>query len=806
MRIAPICLALGVAAALAGQAPQLPPGFYRSMPVVPPPKKEAPAKPAQQTGPAATGTTAPAARPAPAPVQGGAADQPPATDPAAAGPAAAESGKGGTETRAAAQPSGGFVLNLHNANIVDVIDILARRLRINYILDPRVKGAVTLNTYGEIRQVDTRSLLETILRINGYALVQVGDIYRILPMSDASRLPIEPQTVTDPKALPEDERVVLNLVFLKYAPVADLAKLLQPFIGEGAQMVTYEPANLVLILDNARNMRRTMEIIGMFDNDALAGQRVRLFDVKNGRPSDLARELESLMKSVSLGEKAPGVRFLPIDRINTIVAISPNPGVFDQIGTWLKRLDIAPPVTAGSVDNYVYRVKYGCADTLASAIMQLYFGYTGFGMGFGMGYGYGMGSGMGNNCGLGMNGMGGNNSGMGGYGGSGYGMSGFGGYGMSPMMMGGYMPLSAVYGGNPLATQWPPAAATAQASQAGSGPMASASGTGAAGSTGTDLTGRYMGSASAGWGAAGPKAPRIIPNPFDNTLLIQATPQDYDQILKLLKQLDVPPRQVLIEAKIYEVNMQGDFESGVQAYLQRREEAKPSGFPASRVFQAASSGGLRMTGGLLVGNSRQLLGIITATEQNKHAKLVSAPSLIATDSIPAMMNVGSDVPTLTAQAVGNVQAGGNSLFTQAISNRQTGATLNVTARVTPSGIVTLRINQEVSTPVAPSAGSAIPSPSFQTRNVTTQVTVQDGDTIAIAGIMSESNTYSSAGIPLLHRIPGIGAAFGGKAISRDRTELVIFITPRVIYDTNQLVDATDELKSGFRKLRKVITE
>jgi general secretion pathway protein D len=119
-----------------------------------------------------------------------------------------------------------------------------------------------------------RALLDLILRINGAAIVQVGDIHRIVPLSDASRLPITPEV--NAKNIPEDNQIMLNLVFLKYATVAELSKLLEPFIGEGAGTWAYPPANLLLILDSRRNMRRTMELISLFDSDTLASQRVRL--------------------------------------------------------------------------------------------------------------------------------------------------------------------------------------------------------------------------------------------------------------------------------------------------------------------------------------------------------------------------------------------------------------------------------------------------------------------------------------------------------------------------------------------------
>jgi len=284
--------------------------------------------------------------------------------------------------------------------------------------------------------------------------------------------------------------------------------------------------------------------------------------------------------------------------------------------------------------------------------------------------------------------------------------------------------------------------------------------------------------------------------------------------------LDVPPRQVLIDAKIYEVDLTGALSAGVTAYLQKRDSGSSSGSgsgsgssggPASapsKILSAFSSaGGLGITAGALVLRSHEILTLLTASDSITHSKVISAPSLIATDSVPASLNVGQEVPTLTSQAVaGGVQQGGSSLFTNTISNRSTGVTLSILARVNSSGIVTLVINQDVSTPQAPESGSAIQSPSFQRRNVQTQVTVQDGDTIAIGGIIQESDLRSSSGVPGLHRIPIVGAAFGAKSRTTARTELIIFLTPRVIYDTNQITDASDEIKSKLKKLSKDIRD
>ena len=699
-------------------------------------------------------------------------------------------------------------LNLQNASLVEVIDVLARQLKLNYILDPRVKGGVTINTYGETKDLDSRNLLDLMLRINGAAMVKSGEIWRIVPLADVMRMPLTPEV--NVKEIPDaTDAPMLNLVFLKYATVDELAKLLDPFIGEGGRTIAYPPANLLLIQDSRRNMARLMDLIAQFDSEQFTGQRIHLFELKQTRPSDLAKELENIYKGISLSEKSSPVKFIPIDRINVLIAVAANPGVFDSVGTWIKKFDIAVQSTAGAVENYVYRVRYGQAEVLAYSIMGLYLGYGGYGMGgYGMG-GYGMG-------GYGMGGYGMGGYGMGGYGGGGYGMGGYGmgGYGGGGYGMGGYggggMGFRGGYGGAVLPgltpTYQPNQGITGGAVGASLGmqaaPTVAAAGTPIAGQ---NQTGQYLQGTTT---APPPNIPRIMPNPLDNTLLIQATPQDYAAILKLLRSLDIPPRQVLIEAKVYELSLTGSLSAGLEAYLQAKNctGSGCASLPTNLLSGVINGNGLGLTIGALVGQSRELLAILNTGEVASRSKVISAPIVVATDSIPASINVGTEVPTLTGQAVTGFQQSGNSLFAQNIQNRNTGVTLNIMARVNASGIITMVINQEVSAPQQPTSGSAIQSPSFSKRNVQTQVTVQDGDTVAIGGIIDEQQTFQSSGVPGLSRLPFVGWVFGSHTYGKSRTELIVFLTPRVIYDTAEITEATNELKSRMKHLSHSIQE
>jgi general secretion pathway protein D len=757
----------------------LPPGG------LPPPKPLTPQNPPAQPQPAQPKPAQPqAGQPQATPATPAA---PPAGTPAAAAPAPAPQTPGAP---AAQTPPPNIsvpgALNLTGASLLEVIDLLARDLHINYILDSRVKGgSVTINTYGEIKAMDLRPLLETILRMNGYQMVQVGNMYRIVPVAEAGRLPVSPQT--NATNLPDDERLILNLVFLKFVTSAEMAKLLEPFNGDGAKMIPYDPANLLIIEDNSRNMKRTMDLIAMFDSDALAGQRVHSYTLSNGRPSDLAKELETIFKAYALSEKGGSVKFLPVDRINTLIAVAPNPGTFKTVEEWVKKLDIPAKPPVGSVDNHVYRLKYGRAEIIGPAISQLYGGPGSFGN---SNYGQTQ-FGNASTTGLQTNGMFGAPSGSGYAGGLGNNGAFPSGGGMSPMqatpgMAGGATP--GMTGGAP-------------------GGMAggmTGGGFGATPQSPQNLTGNYLG---AGMGMGGYNMlPRIIPNPYDNTLLIQSTPEQWAQIEKLLQQLDIPPRQVLIDCKIYEVDLSGALNYGVQYYLTQKANNTTGIVPQFLGQAGSATAGINLSAGLLATQSRQLLAALSASDVASKAKLVASPSIIATDSIPAAINVGVEVPTLQSQAITGVQQGGNSLFANTISQQNTGVTLGLVARINASGVVTLVINQEFSQPIAPTAGSAIQSPSFSQRTVSTQVTVSDGDTVAIGGIIQEQSGVSSTGIPFLSRIPYIGGIFGYKSYTTSRTELLVFLTPRVIYDTNQIQDASEDLKERMKDLKRMIKD
>ena len=729
-----------------------------------------PQQPSEQTGEAgqtsAEPSAAPAAEPAP---QTGAAEASPSPTPAAAQaspaagasppaqqpPAAGSPAPQGAPAQPAqqsnqARPSsasrpGGLSFRFRGASLHEFIDVVARSLKINYILDPTVgDGAVTINTYGRLRRSDLLPLLQEILRIHGAVAVQVGNLYRIVPSGEAPKLPISPQLDAG-RDLPEDERLILNVIRLQYSPAVDLAKVLEPFLGEGAKYSVIEPLNMLILLDNSRNMRRTIELIELFDTEEMVQQRIRLFQVKNSLAKTLADELETVFSAFSISDQQSAVQFVPIDRINSILVVSSAVRVFDEVETWIKKLDKS--VTVGGVQNFIYRVQYGFAPALAGTLLSLY-GFGGYGGGYGGG-GYGGGGGFGGGGGgvgpAGMGGRGGSRGG--GYGGGGGGII--------------RLPGSLLGGAGGVATGALP-----------------------------DQTGALLGAeAGAPGGAVGI---RIVPDVINNLIVVQATQQEWEIIRKTLRQLDFPPRQVLIDAQVYEVSLSGALSSGVSAFLRSRGG---TGALNERKLTGDFGGGvLNLSMGALVGATRELAVFLQASQSDGRTKVISAPSVIATDNIPATITSGQTVQLRASE--GLTQAG--SALINTITNVQTGITLSITPRVNASGIVTMEVNQEVSVP--------LPGNSIDRRNIQTQVTVADGDTVALGGVMQETNIYDRDRVPFLGKIPFLGAVFGSTSVSKSKTELIVLITPRVIYDEHEIVSATAELKSRLRGLRRIIRQ
>ena len=257
-----------------------------------------------------------------------------------------------------------------------MIDVLAKEMKINYILDPRVTGKVTIYTYGEVKPVELMPLLETLLRVNGATIVKVGEFYRIVPINTISTLPLPPVMNADPKTLPDDERMILNLIFLKYTTAAEMDKLLSPFYGEGASHSVYEAgespdppgqcaeyeahhgsAGALRFRHLRRAARAPVRYRAQPPQRSRQGTGIGFQGLRADRQERRNREVP------------PG---RPHQHDHRRVSQSRASSTMSQ--KWIEKLDLPGEDYGGAVSNYVYRLKYGRAETVAMAIMALYSG------------------------------------------------------------------------------------------------------------------------------------------------------------------------------------------------------------------------------------------------------------------------------------------------------------------------------------------------------------------------------------------------------------------------------------------------
>ena len=307
-----------------------------------------------------------------------------------------------------------------------------------------------------------------------------------------------------------------------------------------------------------------------------------------------------------------------------------------------------------------------------------------------------------------------------------------------------------------------------------------------------------IGSVGAGGSAFVPTGNvKIIADETNNFLVVQATPQEYANIENTIEQLDVLPRQVLIDAQIYEVVLDDSISLGLSAMLQNRGTLQPAQTAASF---AGNPPGLAAQTFAFIGRSRELFMFLNASENRSRVRTISAPSVLVSDNKTASFTVGSEVPVPVSSSASGVQAsGGGTLFAQTIQRRNTGVIMNVTPQINDSGNITLEISQEVSQvgamgPLGPIIGQSA---------VNSTVVVQDGQTIVLGGFIREGDNLVRNRIPILGRIPVLGVLFGSTSRGKARSELVILITPHVIRNLEDANQASEELRDKLREIKKL---
>ncbi|MBU2225657.1 MAG: general secretion pathway protein GspD [Gammaproteobacteria bacterium] len=272
-----------------------------------------------------------------------------------------------------------------------------------------------------------------------------------------------------------------------------------------------------------------------------------------------------------------------------------------------------------------------------------------------------------------------------------------------------------------------------------------------------------------------------------NSLIFYTTGKKYQNILPMVKRLDVMPKQILLEATIAEVTLTDEFAMGVEFAIRNGM----LGIGTSGALGVAKIGGLNI--GYNNGLDKILLQL-TATDSR--VNLLSSPSIVVRDGVNAVIGVGSDIPTVGSTTINP----GTDTQSTTVTYRKTGVEFSVTPTISAQGLVVMAIEQKISNTVDGGVQVA-GSPSFFERSIRTEVIAQSGQSILLGGLMSENNTKSHSKVPFLGDLPILGKLFQSEKDSVSKTELIILITPKVLDNTTQWQAISDKLSQQMSLLR-----
>ncbi|MCK5828727.1 MAG: type II secretion system secretin GspD [Methylococcales bacterium] len=326
------------------------------------------------------------------------------------------------------------------------------------------------------------------------------------------------------------------------------------------------------------------------------------------------------------------------------------------------------------------------------------------------------------------------------------------------------------------------------------------------------VSNRNRGNKSSGQANSALEGVNVIADEANNALIITAQPQQYRMLRKIIKQLDIMPLQVLVDAMIVSVTLTDDLQYGMQWKFKNRLGSDISG-EGQNILNGEKPVGLGVVtkaadfalNGFsygLVGTDLGVKATFNVLAKDNKINVISTPSIMVLNNHESTINVGLEVPSRGAETT-NINGGAN-LNTSPIERIETGVTLTVKPRVNANGMVIMEIEQKVNEVVQdPKAGSKIDSPTILKREITSSVAVDSGESVVLGGLMNETHSYVNEGIPLLKDIPYLGWVFGAQGKKVIKEELMVIITPRVVQDKLDARKVTDEFK---RKLSGIFYE
>ncbi|MCC6932698.1 MAG: type II secretion system secretin GspD [Deltaproteobacteria bacterium] len=685
------------------------------------------------------------------------------------------------------------ILDVRDADLTALVKAISKATKRNFIIDNRLKGKVTVHLPTPVSQADALKIFDSVLLLNGFTTVPAGkNLWKILPTKEAkqSTIPLVNEDLKD-----RSDVLVTELLQLKYIKAEEMQQLLSQFISADGGINSFAGTNSMLVIDSARNIARVRSLIDQLDVPA-KDQDITIIPVLFAEAKDVAEKVQQILgeesKDGATGQSAtaqalqtgqPGVprpskstikvaqgqnvsaralpiKIIPDERTNSIIVVA-DPEMTTKVRVLCQRLDSEIDRSGGRF--YVYRLKHADAEDLSEILNGLISGSpvsskkkdnsgsslsrsrSGFGSGFGSG-----------------------NEGS--------------------------------YSGSTSRNR------SSRSRQSGSGYESTRE-------TPTRTTSTGGGGAQTGTGKVNFEGEIMIAaDSSTNSLIISASKGDYQRVKEVIEELDVKRRQVLVEATILEVGMTKDEGLGIELQMSGGNDdggaiaqtnwggltnlVKNPAALSDLTIAAASTGTITLPGGLVIPSQAVLVSALSA---NSNVNVLSTPTILSTDNEEAEIVVGENVPFVTGTSKDSTNL--NSTFNE-IERQDVGITLRITPQISSNNYVLLKIFIEISN-VVPGTRNDPNGPSTTIRTTETTVEVKSNQMIVTGGLLADSITESTRGIPYIQDIPVLGQLFQRNDQNMRRNNLLVFLTPRIIFDQ---YEARDQGKRLIEKVEKVIDE
>lgn len=677
-------------------------------------------------------------------------------------------------------------LNFENVTVGNLaVALLGDLLKLNYTIDAGGETVVSLSTRQPLLRSQVLDVLDAVLLPHDLAIVRDNaGVYHVTKRT----VTVGARPVVGASKFKDLAGAGTVIVPLNHIAAAEMAKILAPLAPREAIVYVDSMRNLLVLQGSKAQLAGWLEMVEAFDVDFLSGMSLGVFVLENANVNVVRDALQAMLgndkssdpyggsgssspavggapaaSGTAGGAAAAGaggasgigaqmanplgglIRLFPVERLNAIVVVTPRSHLLAQVETWIRRLD--RPTDAMEAGLFVYPVQNGSALQLAEMLNGLFSGQSGQARpGVAAGSAptqFSQGTGLGSGTGLG----GANAGSTGIYGNSGGSNTGIGG--------------------------------------ASSG-LALGAGLNRTSPNNTSLTSTSQLEGNV----------RVVADEKRNALLIRAPRTEYRRIEQALRELDKSPMQVLIEASIVEVSLTGNLEYGIEWYLQNGLGQGKEGQASLNMRNSGSIGPKQPGFSYSIVNldkANLVRATLNALATKSQVRLLSNPSVLVLNNHSASIQVGRQQPIRSSTSVTT----GN-LVTESITYKDTGVMLSVTPSVNAGGLISMDITQQV-TDVG---DTDIPTGQrfFQTRQIQTRVAVRSGEPIVLGGLIRENDSGSRSGVPGLADIPLLGALFSTTSNQRDRTELLVLMTPRVIEDDDQLRSASAEMRERMRSL------